>query len=308
MTKKTVLLCFMLFYVLRMNAQQVSPIPIYTLSLELSKEITAYRSIKKPTKDQQLKMYEILGDFLFKTHQLTVIETTKDVQEAFKDNTFILEALDHRNFWDFGEPVSISVSKIGTSAESHKSIFSKVGNFNATIYADAFAKVIVKRFKQDMNALFFINMKTEMDKSIELKTLFPNTYGGLSLINNDIYVFNQYIEGLRQKMEEDLANIFPNTTELLETEKYTQIFKSNQTARGFLTTVTQFADGLIQNQHPGRIIENLHFSDDFDKGEGQDLKAGLQIIQLISAGFRSNNVTDSTHYWVHGLDSLHILF
>ena len=72
-----------------------------------------------------------------------------------------------------------------------------------------------------------------MDRSIELKTLFPNTYDGLRLIDEDIYVFNQYIEGLRQKMEEDLANIFANTTALLETDKYAKMFKGNQTARDF---------------------------------------------------------------------------
>jgi hypothetical protein len=292
-------------------AQQPLNFPIFSTSIELAEKIKAYNKIKEPNATEQNKMYIVLGEFLLKTNQVSVINSPIDIQRAFRSNKFIWNALDKNNFWDFAIPISMSTRDINISSESNNnksSILSKVGNFNATIYADAFAKIIVKRFKQDLNALFFSKMKEEMDKNVELRTLFPNTHGGLRLMENDIYAFNLYIEGLRQKMEEDLGNIFANTTELLETDEYTRYFDGSQAVRGFLTTVTQFADGLVQNQHPGRIIENLHFSDAFNEGEGKDLKAGLQIVQLISAGLRSPNLTDSTHYWVHGMDNLNALF
>lgn len=305
--KNVLLVCVMLLWWVNAWSQQPPTFPIYTTALELADSIKAYNRIKEPTGEQQLKMYAILGDYLLKTNQLTDIASTLDIQKAFRGNRFIWEALDKNNFWEFGEPISISSKGFGLESVNNKSLLSKVGNFNATIFADAFAKVIVKRFKQDMNALFFSKMKAEMDKSIELKVLFPNTYNGLNLINEDIYVFNQYIEGLRQKMEEDLANVFANTNQLLGTEKYTLLFKGNQTGRDFLTTVAQISDGMIKNEHPGHIIEKIHFTDAYDEEEGRDLKAGLQIIQLVSAGFRSS-IADSSHYWVHGMDSLNLLF
>ena len=307
MIKKIVFLSFLLLHTCLSFAQQAPAVPIYQASLKLTDSIKVYLKIKEPTSEQQLKMYDILGNYLLETRQLTKIESVIDIQRAFRGNKFFREMLKENNFWEFAEPISMASNERGTSSGGGKNLLSKVGNLNATIYADAFAKIIVKRFKQDMNALFFNKMKEEMERSLELKTLFPNTYGGLVLIDKDIYVFEQYIAGLRQKMEEDLANVFANTNELLLTDKYAAAFKGNQTGRDFLTTVTQLADGLIRNEHPGHIIEKLHFGDDLEDGEGSDLKAGLQTIQLISTSFRSTNAADSTHYWVTGLDSLNLL-
>ncbi len=185
-----------------------------------------------------------------------------------------------------------------------RSLGNSVGGINATIIADAFAKIIIKRFKQDLNEIFFHKMREEMDKNVELKTLLPRTYDGLKVMDKDIFQFNQFIEGLRQKMEEDLANIFANTNDLLETNKYQIVFKENQTLRAFLTTVSQFADGLIRKQHPSVVIDNLHLSDAYDMDEdGRNLKAHLQTVQLFSRGLRANSGN-----WEQGLDRLNELF
>jgi hypothetical protein len=190
------------------------------------------------------------------------------------------------------------------STPFYKALANSAGGLNATIVADAFAKIIIKRFKQDLNEIFFQRMKEEMDKNVELKTLLPRTYSGLSVMDKDIFQFNQFIEGLRQKMEEDLSNVFANTNDLLETDKYKGVFKENQTLRAFLTTVTQFSDGLIRKQHPSVVIDNLHFSDGYDYNEeGKNLKTHLQTLQLFSRGLRS-----SSGNWEQGLDRLNELF
>jgi hypothetical protein len=148
-------------------------------------------------------------------------------------------------------------------------------------------------------------MKKEMDENVELKILLPRTYDGLRAMDKDIFRFNQFLEGLRQKMEEDLANVFSNTNELLETNKYERSFKENQTLRAFLTTVTQFSDGLIRKQSPAIVIQNMHFSDAYDyDDEGKNLKAHLQTLQLFSRGLRDNNSDN----WIQGMDNLNQLF
>jgi hypothetical protein len=308
--KNILLMVLICAAIVKVKAQNQN-FPIFDYSLKLAEDIRKYKRLRSQkdsvniskSKISRDNLYNSLADFMAKTGNIPIASITNSNIYELKKNKFLFNALDSFFFrkGEFTADVRMMEAEKNTGG-----LLKTLGNFNATIYADAFAKIIVKRFKQDMNALFFNKMKAEMDKSIELKTLFPNTYGGLSLMDKDIYAFNQYIEGLRQKVEEDLANIFANTTALLETEEYTKVFKGSQTVRGFLTTVTQFADGLIRNEHPGHIIENLHFSDAFDVGEGQDLKAGLQTIQLFSAGFRQEK--DPTHYWVHSLDSLNLLF
>ena len=313
--KQIIYISALLLSSIKMWGQKPADFSIFNASFALADSIKIYNDVKEPSRDQQIHMYKILGNYLLQTRQLEQIDTTLkgivQIQDAFLGNYFIRKSFKtDSSFWEFGEAIGMNTDtkeSLGKFNTYGSSVLSKVGNLNATVYADAFAKIIVKRFKQDMNALFFNKMKSEMDRSVELKTLFPNTYDGLRLIDEDIYVFNQYIEGLRQKMEEDLANIFANTTALLETDKYARMFKGNQIARDFLTTVSQFTDGLIRNEHPGHIIEKIHFSNAFDEGEGRDLKAGLQIVQLISAAFRSTTA-DSTHYWVSGMDSLNLLF
>ena len=189
MIKNGFILCFFLFSAFNVVAQKPPSAPIYIASLKLTDSIKAYLKIKEPTNAQQQRMYENLGIYLLETNQLTKITSAIDIQRAFKDNKFIKEILKENNFWEYAEPISTSNDERGMPAGGKKSFFSKVGNLNATVYADAFAKIIVKRFKQDMNALFFHRMKTEMERSLELKTLFPNTYSGLELIDKDIYVF-----------------------------------------------------------------------------------------------------------------------
>jgi hypothetical protein len=123
-------------------------------------------------------------------------------------------------------------------------------------------------------------------------------------MDKDIFQFNQFIEGLRQKMEEDLSNVFSNTNDLLETDKYAVVFKENPTLRAFLTTVTQFSDGLIRKQDPSVVIGNIHFSDAYDAtDEGKNLKGYLQTLQLFSQGLASEKGT-----WEEGLDNLNQLF
>jgi hypothetical protein len=239
--------------------------------------------------------------------------TLGELRYIYKNNTFISEYLLRSvPMVVFGRYQSFEALEMANTNGKNKPVLtrmgSSIGGLNATVFADAFAKIIVKRFKQDLNELFFEKMKEDMAESVELTTLFPRTYGLLSQIDTEIYGFDKYIESLRQKIEEDLANTFANTTAFLETEKYKSAFDGNQPVRGFLMSVFQFADGLVQNKHPGDILENLHFNDAYDgTSEGQTLKANLQTARLLSMGLQ-DKAGNTSHYWVRGLDSLYLLF
>ncbi len=237
---------------------------------------------------------------------------TNELHAAYASNSFIV-----RNIYPYyfslekAKAQSFNITKDEEATRARETspveiLGGTLGGLNATIVADAFAKIIIKRFKQDLNEIFFQKMKEEMEKNVELRTLLPRTYDGLTLMDRDIFQFNQFIEGLRQKMEEDLVNVLANTNDLLETNKYRLIFKENPSLRAFLTTVTQFSDGLIRQQHPSVVIENLHFSDAYDEtDEGKNLKAYLQTLQLFSKGLQSNS---NEKGWEQGLDNLNQLF
>ncbi len=259
-----------------------------------------------PKDTNQLK--EILSTYAGVPNSFTLGE----LRYIYKNNSFIneylLRGIAMAEFGRFQNFEDISDNKSGNSKPVLTRLGSTIGGLNATVFADAFAKIIVKRFKQDLNELFFEKMKEDMAETVELTTLFPRTYGLLSQIDTEIYGFDKYIESLRQKIEEDLGNTLANTNAFLETEKYKSAFDGNQPVRGFIMTVTQFADGLVQNDHPGVSLENLNFSEAYDEtDEGKTLKGSLQTIRLLSMGLQ-DSIHRSSSYWISGLDSLYLLF
>ena len=192
------------------------------------------------------------------------------------------------------------------SGDNKSSMLKSIGSLDATIVADAFAKIVVKRFKQDVNEIFFEQMKTAMDSTVELTVLLPHTHQLLQLVDKDIYNFQTYIDGLRQKLEEDFSNIFAGTNALLETPKYKNRFTKDVVSQSIISTMLQVSDGLVNKRQPGIIIEQLNLNGNYDQNEeGRNIKQGLQMLQIFSSGLQSKY---PDHYWVSGLDSLNMLF
>ena len=282
------------------------PILPYDNSLSIAKLLNKNDSLSRDS------IFKILSYYLGSKRKLDSLK----LYSYFSKNAFIKENIFNSKFYDtliIGYLQSNSQQAQSLALNAFKSIGSTLGSLDATIYADAFAKIVIKRLKQDLNEIFFEKMKKEMSESLELRTLLPKTYSLLHTVDRDIYEFKTYVNGLRERFEEDLTNIFAHTNNLLETDKYADKFKNNPTLRGFLTTVGQFADGLVRKQHPGKVIEQLYFSPAYEQPlpngspntEGVRIKGGMQAIQLFSKGLRSK---DSSHYWVSGFDSLNMLF
>ena len=81
--KKIAVLCLILLFSVKIWAQQPLDFPIYNTALTLADSIKAYNKIKDPSREQQLKMYKILGNYLLDTKQLIDIASTTDIQDAF---------------------------------------------------------------------------------------------------------------------------------------------------------------------------------------------------------------------------------
>lgn len=247
------------------------------------------------------------GDTLLNPLDLqTKYFNNKFIQEVFFKKDMVDRAYLYKVASDRGNYKSKDRELEVSSPSEKKSVMKSIGALDATIFADAFAKIVVKRFKQDLNALFFEQMKAAMDSSVELKTLLPHTHQLLQLVDHDIYNFQTYIDGLREKLEEDFSNVFAGTNALLETPKYKLLFTKDVVVKSLISTMLQVSDGLVNKKHPGLIIEQLNLNNDYDTlVDGIKIKAGLQMLQLFSRGLQSK---DTARYWIKGLDSLNLLF
>ena len=87
-----------------------------------------------------------------------------------------------------------------------------------TNIADAFAKFLVKRTKEELNTTFFKKFYETISKEeyADLQTVFPQTYRALTIIGNEIYRYEAYIQTLRESFENDLSNIYENLPTIID--------------------------------------------------------------------------------------------
>jgi hypothetical protein len=91
-------------------------------------------------------------------------------------------------------------------------VVSGAGGLNVTNLADGFARFLVKRTKEELNAAFFskfaelINDKRYRDAQL----LFPQTYLTLKAIGSEAYNYEAYLNALRESFEVDLNGLLPN--------------------------------------------------------------------------------------------------
>jgi hypothetical protein len=178
----------------------------------------------------------------------------------------------------------------GGGSLSVANIVSSIGGFNITNTADGFAKFIVKRTKQELNIAFFERFKQEIDSIKDLQTLFPQTYRTLSVIGDDIYMFEAYVQTLRESFEKDLSSLPSNLPTIIENHQ--AYFDKVPELKGGLLTAFYLAEAIQNKEHPGEIIENY---DESIWDSIQNVKAVFQTLKLFSTSLRSNG--DSV-YWV----------
>lgn len=182
-------------------------------------------------------------------------------------------------------------------------IVSSMGNLDVTNFADGLAKFIVERTKQELNITFFDKFKEVLSdpKYVDLKTVFPETYQVLMVIDNQIYNYDNYLQALRSAFDRDLSDLPENLPSIID--NHSSYFDANPGLKVVLQSSFYIAQQMQLKEHPGQIIANYPV-DEFmgaNTGINQNVAASFKTLQLISRAFKSK--TDSlTHYWVN--DSL----
>lgn len=192
-----------------------------------------------------------------------------------------------------------SGNKIGDMTSS---VFSSVGNLDVTNFADGLAKFIVDRTKQELNIAFFDKFKEVLNdpKYVDLKTVFPETYAVLMVIDNQIYNYNDYLQALRNAFDRDLSDLPNNLPSIID--NHSAYFDANPGLKVILQSSFYIAQQVQLKEHPGQMIANYPVGEFMgaQTGINQNISASFKTLQLVSKSFKSK--TDSLHYWAN--DSL----
>ncbi len=183
---------------------------------------------------------------------------------------------------------------------SLSSIASSAGGLDITSLADGFAKFIVKRTKQELNAAFFDKFKESISKSPDLQSVFPQTYNALILIGDQIYNYQAYIQTLRESFEKDLSALTEHLPSIIE--NHPGFFTQHPELTFIINSSDYVATQLRDKEHPGEILANFPL-DDLDAIPdavwNKGLKGTIQSLQLISESLRDTVSGDNANYWIN---------
>lgn len=173
------------------------------------------------------------------------------------------------------------------------SALSTVGGFDVTNIADGFAKFIVKRTKQELSIAFFEKFKAELEKKEhkDLRTIFPQTYSAMRLMDSEIYNYNAYIQLLRESFEKDLAALPVNIKSIIANHE--DFFNRMPEIKAKLESAFYIGQQILDKQHPGVIIEN--YPVEILDNLSNDTKPCIQTMILLSKSVKSAD--DGANYW-----------
>jgi len=207
------------------------------------------------------------------------IRTELSIQET--ENPFLKNYLPSQ-----GDEEAKSLTPISSTIKS-------IGSLDVSNIADGFAKFIVKRTKQELSIAFFEKFKDDLDTFPDIRTVFPHTYRVLSAIDNEIYMYQAYIQTLRESFINDLNSLPSNLPRIIDNHK--KYFDSQPDLKAILLTGFYFAQSIQDRLHPGNIIENFPIENLNDLTD-PNISASFQTLILLSTSLKGNS--DGDNYWV----------
>ena len=130
--------------------------------------------------------------------------STATVERAFKGNPFMRVEVTDQNILSFEPPNRLGSSSPGYSSASG-------GGLSVAGFADGLARFLVKRTKQELSQAFFEDFKAAINEEPLLGHFCPATKQHLLFIDQDVYQFNDYLEGLRETFRMDMSALPGNT-------------------------------------------------------------------------------------------------
>jgi len=271
--KKLLLLIILMFFSISITIGQNPYYDAITLKMFIRSGSTKFNT------DSIKKANFILTKYLSNEDQT--------IESEFGKNNFY-----KYRFENFAEKGTEKVPEGGNGNNFLSTSFNAVSGLNITSLADGFSKFIVKRTKQELSTAFFEHFKDDLNdvRYKNLQLIFPQTFRTLSAIDNEIYMFDLYIQTLRESFEKDLRSLPANLPGLIDNNS--NYFDHRKELKAELQTAFYIARSIQDNKHPGEMIEKYNVD---DLNNLPNMKAAFQTLQLFSTSLKSNN--DSS-YWV----------
>jgi hypothetical protein len=234
---------------------------------------------------------------LLRTYKKIESNDPDTIKEAWKDNPYIKSLLED-NF--FGKtPDKSSVQGGGFS-----SFISNIGNTDVTTIADGIARFLVKRTKEELNIAFFQHFKDLINKPEfkDAQILFPKTIEKLNAIDQEVYLFENYITTLREAFQQDLSLLLDNMPRVIEDGTFKDYFSAHKNLKYSLLLTLFTGKELLNGTHPGKILETFpqEYINGFDE---KNASGAIQTVQLISSSLRARG---GNNYWT-SLDTIKLL-
>ncbi|MBO9204293.1 MULTISPECIES: hypothetical protein [Niastella] len=195
----------------------------------------------------------------------------------------------------------LKIKGLGAAQSGGGSILSQaltsIGGIDVTTIVDGFAKFIVKRTKQELAISFFDKFKDMIAKEKDLQSVFPETYQALTVIGDQIYNYQAYIQTLRESFEKDLSTLAKNLPSIIDNHQAFFDQENKRWLKATLLTGSYVTSGLQDHVHPGDLLADYP-AEYLDSLLSNNWKGAVQTLQLISLSLRDTASNKDSAYWV----------
>ena len=158
-----------------------------------------------------------------------------------------------------------------------------LGGFTPTIIIDALAKVITKRFQEELNIAYLEQFEQAVNQSPLVRDLLPNALTVLQ--SNNLLDYKTLLPALRSALHQDLTQISQNLPNAIETEK--ELLVQGLGEDGYVLLLAAFYIYNHADDTPAVLIENLANERFLQLDE--NIERGLRLLEVFSRNLRSSN-------------------
>ena len=228
---------------------------------------------------------------------LTDDELMDLLESSFKGNPFLRVEITNQNETGFLK-LEGSLKQPGGSVAA--------AGFSVAGLADGLSRFLVKRTKQELSQAFFEDFKRAVQKEPLVGHFCPDTKQHLLLIDQDVYQFKDYLQGLRESFISDMT-VLPKSTETFLRDDNLCSACSQKANGKVLIDMLHVAQQLVDGEAPIDMIDYLARSGSAIQSANKtsepvlyDMAGGLRYLNLISEAMRNTSSTDSLMPWYTG--------
>jgi len=216
--------------------------------------------------------------------------TTTTVEDAFRGNPFLrVEVTDQNSmkFTGLSSANQVNRPSIGSMMSAPTG-----GGISVAGIADGLARFLVNRTKQELSQAFFDDFKDSLNRVPLLGYFCPATKAQLDFVDQGVYQFNDYLEGLRETFILDMTALPGNL------EGYMRDFYTDKEAGVVAIDLLHISQQMVDGEAPIDMLDYLARSGSAIQSAGieqpvlYDMAGGFRFINLISESLIRPNIED----------------